>query len=57
MIAAMRAKTPMARLRIADGMFRSARAMLVHTIGTQHPEWTREQVEREASRRILGGAL
>ena len=45
------------RLAVANGMFVSARRMLVSHLRAEHPEWSTEEVEREASRRIAGGAL
>jgi hypothetical protein len=52
MAAVLRERTGAARLEIAFGMIRSARAMLENSLRLQHPGWSEEQVQLEASRRI-----
>ena len=53
----LREKTPGERLAIAHGMWRSARTMLLSALRGQHPDWTDEQVRREAARRLSHGAV
>lgn len=52
MAAVLRQKTGAERLEIAFGMIRSARTMLENHFRSQHPDWSEEQVQMEASRRI-----
>lgn len=51
------AKTGAERLAIASGMFASARRMILSHLRTEHPDWTEEQVRREAARRLSHGAI
>jgi hypothetical protein len=53
----LRKKTPQQRLRIAAGMWRSARVMLRGAIRQQHPDWDEEAVNREIARRISHGEV
>ncbi len=48
----IRAKSGAERLRIAFGLFESARRMLTSMLAADHPDWSREQVRREVSRRL-----
>jgi len=50
-------KTGAERLAIASGMFASARRMLLSHLRSEHPDWTDEQVSREAARRLSHGAV
>lgn len=50
-------KTPAERLRIAFGMWHSARKLLLCYIRSLHPEWNEKQVEKEAARRLSHGAI
>lgn len=52
MVEILRAKTPAERLAIADGMWVSARRMLIATLQAEHPEWSNKQVEQETARRL-----
>lgn len=56
MVAVLRALSPEQRLRTAFGMWESARLLIRGSIRQQHPEWTEEQVLREAARRLSHGA-
>lgn len=47
-----RAKTGAERLRIAFGMWESARRMLTSMLTADHPEWSAEEVRREVARRL-----
>jgi hypothetical protein len=53
----IRAKTGAERLKIASGMFASARRMLLCHLKSQHPDWSEKQVEHEAARRLSHGAI
>lgn len=57
MAAVLRAKTGAERLRIASDMFASARKMLINSLRSQHPDWTDQQVNAEAVRRLSHGAF
>jgi hypothetical protein len=52
MAAVLRQMTEAERLRIAWGMCRSARDMLLYLLRAVHPEWSQRQVEQEAARRL-----
>lgn len=53
----LRKKTGAERLKIAFGMFSSARRMLLAYLRAENPDWTEEQVNREAARRLSHGAV
>lgn len=53
----LRQKTPIERLRIAAGMWRSARVILRGAIQTEHPDWNAEQINQEIARRISHGLV
>ena len=53
----LRAKSGAERLMIASRMFVSARRTILHVLHTEHPDWTEEQVCREAARRLSHGAI
>jgi hypothetical protein len=53
----LRRKTEVERLRIAGGMWKSARVILRGAIRTEHPDWDVEQVDREIARRISHGIV
>ena len=57
MAAVLRGKSGVERLKIASGMYVSARRVILHRLRTEHPEWTEEQVCREAARRLSHGAV
>lgn len=50
------AKTGAERLAIANGMFRSARTMLLSHLRTEHPTWSDQQIHEETARRLCRGA-
>jgi hypothetical protein len=52
MVRVLTDKSPAERLAIAQGMWRSAREMLRNVPRSEHPEWTREQVDAEVARRL-----
>jgi hypothetical protein len=51
----LRGKTGAERLAMANAMFVSARNMLLSHLAAEHPDWSEEQVTREAARRISHG--
>jgi hypothetical protein len=53
----LRNKTPAERLRIGFNMWISTRRMLLSHLSNIHPEWSREEVEREVAKRLLHGSL
>jgi hypothetical protein len=57
MVEVMRAKTGAERLRIASGMYASARRMLLGHLRHEHPDWTEQRVKQEAARRLSHGAV
>ncbi len=57
MVDVLRRKTGAERLRIASGMYASARRMLLSQLRAENPEWGHDQVVREAARRLSHGAL
>ena len=53
----LQAKTGAERLQIAFSMFASARRMLISHLTSQHPDWSEDDVHREAARRLSHGAV
>jgi len=53
----LRAKTGAERLAIAFGLYSSARRMLISALRAEHPDWTDEQTNAEAARRLSHGAV
>ena len=53
----LRRKTPFERLEIAHGMWRMARGIVLDQLRQQYPDWTSEQINREAARRLSHGAV
>ena len=51
----LRTKTGAERLRIAFGMWASARRMLKSMLTADHPDWSEEQVREEVGRRLSHG--
>lgn len=45
------------RLAIASGMYASARRMLLSHLRATQPDWSDEQIIREAARRLSHGAV
>jgi hypothetical protein len=52
----IRAKTGAERLRIADGMYASARRMLLSHLRAEHSDWDEGRIQKEAARRLSHGA-
>ncbi len=57
MVAILREKTPAERLRIAHDMWSHARQLMLSVIKAENADWTTEQVQREAARRLFHGAV
>jgi Rv0078B-related antitoxin len=53
----LQAKTGAERLAIGFAMFSSARRMLISHLRDQHPDWSEEEVLREAAHRLSHGAV
>lgn len=52
----LRHKSGAERLRIASGLFASARRMLASHLAAEHPDWDPATVQAEVARRLAGGA-
>lgn len=50
-------KSPSERLKIASGMWRSAKKLLALSVKSQYPHWSEQEVSREVIRRLSHGAL
>jgi hypothetical protein len=57
MAAVLRAKSGAERLRIASGMYSSARRMLLSHLAALHPDWDEHRLQEEAARRLSHGAF
>lgn len=53
----LRGMTTAERLAIANRMWVSARKAMLHMLAAEHPQWTKDQVQREAARRLSHGAV
>jgi len=53
----LRQKTGAERLAMAHRMWRFGFQLIRRSVKNQHPNWTREQVESEVSRRMSHGAV
>lgn len=56
-VAMYRNKSGPEKLRILDGMYRSAVKFARGGVLAAHPDWSPEQVEREVIRRLSRGAV
>lgn len=50
-------KSPAERLKIASGMWRSAKKLLTLAIKSQYPHWSEPEVGHEVIRRLSHGSL
>ena len=55
MVPVLRAKTEAERLDMAAEMWRFARNMYLSLAKQQHPDWTPEEIQREAKGRLCAG--
>ena len=53
----LRRKTTAERIAIGCGLWRSAKLMLQAQLAAKHPEWDRQQVDREVVRRLSHGTV
>ncbi len=53
----LRGMTGAERLKIANGLFMSARRMLASHLAAEHPDWDQDRIEQETARRISHGAV
>ena len=54
--AMFRAMTPAERVALTGSAYRTAKRLVTAGVRNNHPEWAEEQVNREVSRRMNGGA-
>ncbi len=52
---ALRKMTGSEKLRVASGMYSAARRMLASHLGSRHPDWSEEAVQKEVARRLARG--
>jgi hypothetical protein len=52
-----KSKTPVERLNIAFGLWRSAVIILTSSLRSLHPDWDETRVQNEVARRMSHGAL
>jgi hypothetical protein len=57
MVAVLKSRTPVERLEMAAGMWRSARDLIQATVQQGHPDWDAEHVQREVARRLSHGVV
>lgn len=57
MVRVLKAKTPQERLKIAFGMWTSAKKQLTCYLKSLHPEWSDEKVQSEVKKRLSHGAV
>ena len=50
-------KTPLERLKIGFGLWRSAKTQLFNNLQSLHPDWDEEKIRQETVRRISHGAV
>lgn len=53
MVAILRSKTGSQRLQIANGMFASARRLLLSHLRSEHPQWSAEELQEGVAGRLL----
>jgi hypothetical protein len=53
----LRGMTGAERLKVANGLFNSARRMIASHLAAEHPDWDQDRIEQETSRRISHGAI
>ncbi len=52
----LRQKSSLERLKVAFGLWRSARKQLFSYIRSLHPDWDEKRISKEAAKRISHGA-
>lgn len=53
----LKSKTPAERIAIGFGLWTSARNMLLSHLGSTHPEWDEERLNKEVAKRLSHGAV
>jgi hypothetical protein len=53
----LQSKTPAERISIGFGLWTSARKMLLSHLGSTHPEWDDERLNKEVARRLSHGIV
>ena len=53
----LRSKTPAERISIGFGLWTSARKMLLSHLGSTHPEWDVERLNKEVTKRLSHGIV
>ncbi len=53
----LKRKSPAERLKIAFGMWRSAKILLLYNIKSLHPEWDEKRLQEEVVKRLSHGAV
>jgi hypothetical protein len=53
----LRSKTPAERLKIASGMWRSARSILTNLLRQDHPDWDQRRIDLEVASRLSHGSV
>ena len=56
MVDVLKNKIPHERLKIAFGLWRSARYQLYNYLHSLHPEWDEDRLKREIAKRMSHGA-
>ena len=51
----LQSKTPLERINIANGMWKSARELIAASLRAQHAEWTEAEIMAEVSKRFSHG--
>lgn len=52
MVAIYRKKSPVERVKIASGMWESARLQISAVLHSQHPGWSEDKINKEVIRRL-----
>jgi hypothetical protein len=53
----LRSKTAAERLKIASGMWRSARSILTNVLRQGHPDWDQRRIDQEVASRLSHGSV
>jgi Rv0078B-related antitoxin len=57
MVEVFRGKTPAEKLAMLDGLWRMARELIEDKLRLDYPDWSADQIAREAARRLSHGAV
>jgi hypothetical protein len=55
MVDVFKQKSPLERLKIAFGLWNSARTQLFHNLRSLQPDWDEEKIQQEVAKRISHG--